>query len=176
MSVAVEAKHQNSDATWLIAHTRPRCEKQVAAFCAARLMEHYLPLRREIKIYQRRKVTVHKPLFAGYVFARMDHEQRLLLLRGGHIARLLPVPDQEQLVFELRQVRRALDADPFLVACRVIKQGARVRITTGPFQGLEGIVEEIKGGVRVVLNVEFINRGVPVEVELGMLEKAQAAQ
>lgn len=156
---------------WQVAHTRPRCEKQVAAFCVARAVEHYLPLRREIKIYQRRKVTVYKPLFPGYVFARLDREQRVVLLRVGHVVRVMPVSDEARLVFELDQVRRALEVDPDLVSCQAVRQGTWVRITTGPFQGLEGVVERIRGGMRVVLNVEFICRGVPVEVGLDMVEK-----
>jgi transcription antitermination factor NusG len=160
-----------AECAWQVAHTRPRCEKQVAAYCASRSVEHYLPLRRETKIYQRRKVTVHKPLFPGYVFARLGRDQRVTLLRTGQVVRLLAVPDEERLVFELEQVRRALEADPGLVACQAVRQGARVRITTGPFQGLEGVVEAIRGGARVVLNVEFIGQGVPVEVGLDMLEK-----
>lgn len=155
---------------WQVAYTRPRCEKLVAGYCLARRMEHYLPLRLEIKVYQRRKARVLKPLFPGYVFARLNSRLRLALLQSGQVVRLLPVPDEERFVFELSQVRAALDANPALMACRAISKGQRARITAGPFQGLEGVVEAVRNEVRVVLNVDFIGQGVPVEVAFDMLE------
>ena len=54
---------------WAVLHVKPRCEKKVDDFCATFQIGRYLPLRKETKIYQRRKVTVEKPVFPRYVFA-----------------------------------------------------------------------------------------------------------
>jgi transcription antitermination factor NusG len=59
--------------------------------------------------------------------------------------------------------------DPTLGACEALKRGLRVRITGGPFMGIEGVIENLKGSAKVLLNVEMINRAVPLEVDRSFL-------
>ena len=153
-------------------HVRPRCEKKMADYCRTHSLEHYLPLREETKVYQRRRVTVQKPLFPGYVFTMFGPEDRALVLKSNTVVRILEVTDQRQFISELEQIRAALGMDPTLGACEAFKQGARVRIGGGPFQGLEGVVQTVKGKTRVMLNVEMIGQAVPVEVSMELLEPA----
>lgn len=155
---------------WCVLHVRPRCEKKVADFCRAKELAHYLPLRRETKIYQRRKVTVDKPVFPGYVFSSFDRDGRLDLLKTNNIVRILEPATEARLLREIEQVRLALAVDPTLGACSAVKKGARVRIAGGPFLGIEGVVETIKGKTKVSLNVDLIGQGVAVEVDREYLE------
>ena len=165
----VEALAQAA-AVWSVIHSRPRCEKKLADYCRVQGVVHYLPLRVERKVYQRRKVEVWKPLFPGYVFACFGADQRLLVVKSRQVVRLLTVKDQARFVEEIVQIRRALDMDPGLGACVAVTRGTRVRILRGPFQGLEGVVSTRKGQTRVVLNVDIIAQAVAVEVSLEMLE------
>ncbi len=158
-------------APWHVLHVRPRCEKKMADYCESSGINHYLPLRAERKIYQRRRVEFKKPLFAGYVFAQFGPTLRATALKSGQIVRIIEAPDQARLLDELDQVRKALDANPVLAACPAITQGTRVRITSGPFMGLDGIVSTIKGQTRVMLNVDIIGQAVPVEAGMEMLER-----
>ncbi len=168
-----DADVECSDRTmWRVLHVRPRCEKKMAEFCRVRSLDHYLPLRRETKIYQRRKVTVEKPVFPGYVFAAFDREGKLDLLKTNTVVRILDPPDESRLVRELDQIRKALAVDASLGATDAVTQGRRVRITSGPFLGVEGIVAEIKGTTKVVLNVEMIGRAVAVIADRDCLEPA----
>ena len=149
---------------WQVLHLRPRCEKKLAEFCKLQNLDHYLPLRRETKIYQRRKVTVDKPVFPGYIFVCFDSEERLSLLKTNNIVRVLAPPPQEQLVFELNQIRGALSVDPSLGACNALTRGRRVRITGGPFMGIEGMVDKVKNATTVRLNVDMIGQAVSMEI------------
>ena len=160
----------NDNATWHVLHVRPRCEKKMAAYCTAQGIEHYLPLREEAKTYQRRRVVVQKPVFPGYVFVAFAPAQRELVLKSNMIARIIGVLDQKRFLEELAQVRAALEVDPGLKACSAMKQGQLVRIEGGPFEGLEGIVQTLKGQTRVLLNVEMIGQAVAVEVDTELLE------
>jgi len=145
----------------------------MAVYCDGHRILYDLPLREETKVYQRRKVTVAKPVFPGYVFVAFDPETKDLVLKSNLIARVLPVPNQPQLVRELAQIRQALTVDPTLDACAAFSAGRRVLIGGGPFQGLEGIVETVRGRTRVVLNVDMIGRAVSVEVDMHLLEPAE---
>lgn len=157
---------------WHVLYVKSRCEKKVADHCAKHGLEHYLPLRRETKIYQRRRVTVDKPLFKGYVFASFDNAQRVELMRSHSVLSVLEVEDQAKFLHELNQVRQALSVDPTLSVERVLKPGLRVRITSGPFMGLEGIVSVVRGAERVMLAVDMIGQAIVVNAETALLEPA----
>lgn len=161
------------DMTWHVAHVKPRCEKKMAEYCAAHSVFCDLPLREETKIYQRRRVTVRKPVFPGYCFLRHSLAQRVSLLKSNLIVRLINVVDQDRLVRDLEQIHQALTVDPTLDACAAFRAGKRVVIRSGPFRGLEGVVQVVRGKTRVILNVEMIGRGLAVEVEMSLLEPAE---
>jgi len=161
----------NNAMAWHVLHTRPRCEKKLAAYCRISRLEHYLPLRAEIKVVQRRKTEVRKPLFPGYVFVRFDPSQRIRVLKSRQVVRVLTVNDQAGFLNEISQIQKALEVEPGLGACPALTRGTMARIVTGPFRGLEGVVGAIKGQTRVILNVNMIGQGVPVEVTTDMLER-----
>jgi transcription antitermination factor NusG len=155
---------------WHVVYVKPRTEKKMAEYCAAHGLEHYLPLRRQTKIYQRRKVTVDKPVFPGYVFVVFDAESRATVLKAAPLVRVLDTGDEPRLVHELEQVRRALTVDPALGTAAALRHGTPVRIKAGPFRGVEGIVASMRNPAKVRLNVEMIGRAVVVDVERDYVE------
>ncbi len=156
--------------SWTVLHVRPRCEKKMADYCAFYAIDHYLALREETKVYQRRKVTVHKPLFPGYLFADLTRDKKDLALKSNQIVRVIETNDQDRLLRELQYLRQALDVDPTLGATSAFSRGKMVRITDGPFRGLEGIVKKSKNAARVVLNVDMIGQAVSIDVDMDLLE------
>ncbi|MBT3296332.1 MAG: hypothetical protein HN919_16630 [Verrucomicrobia bacterium] len=155
---------------WCVLHVRPRCEKKIAEYCRVLGAEYYLPLRSETKVYQRRKVTVEKPIFPGYVFAASDSLQRVSLLKTNQVVRFLETDDEGMLLRELEQVRKALTVDPSLGADAALARGKAVRITGGPFLGVEGWVQDVRGQNKVCLNVDMIGQAIVVEVAREYLE------
>ncbi len=155
---------------WHVLHLRSRTEKKVADVCVVHGIEHYLPLREETKIYQRRKVTVHKPLFSGYLFAAFEPDQRIFLHRTNHVIRVLAPDDEAGLVRDLEQIRMALEADPRLEADAAFREGRRVIITSGAFAGIEGILATTRGRAQVRLNVELIGQSVALDVDRDLIE------
>ena len=155
---------------WHVLHVRPRCEKKMGEYCAAHAVECYLPLREETKVYQRRRVTVEKPVFPGYVFLTFRPAERVTVLKSNVVVRILEVVNQEQLLHELAQIRKALDVDATLGACAAFERGRRVRVTAGSFQGVEGIIQTVRGQTRVLLNVDMIGQAVAVEIDRELLE------
>ena len=51
-----------------------------------------------------------------------------------------------------------------------IGEGTRVRIKTGPLQGIEGWVERRSGMTTVLLRLDFINQAAAVKVDADALE------
>lgn len=155
---------------WQVLFLKPRTEKKVANLCRTHRLPHYLPLRSSTKTYQRRKVTFFKPLFPGYLFASVAPGQKILLQRSDHVVRFLAPIRPVAMLRDLVQIRRALRADPALLPVASLSSGCRVRIVSGPFQGMEGTVKRLAGNLRVVLAVEMIGMGVAVSAELSQVE------
>lgn len=155
---------------WQVLYLRPRREKKTAEYCELLSLPHFLPLREETKIYQRRKVTVHKTLFPGYIFVAMDEIERVNLLQTNNVVKTMHPQSQRKLLHELAQIRKALTVDPTLGAAAAIQKGRMVRVKSGPFTGVEGMVEALKGKTSVLLNVDLIGQGVRLDVEREYLE------
>jgi transcriptional antiterminator RfaH len=156
--------------SWHVLHLRSRSEKRVAELCAVRGLEYYLPLRSETKIYQRRKVTVEKPMFPGYFFVSFEPDDRVHLLQTNHVISVLVPSSEAVLVSQLDQVRLALSVDPCLGAVEALREGRRVRILGGAFMGVEGVVESARNSGTVRLNVELIGQAVAVDIDRDYVE------
>lgn len=155
---------------WYVLHLRPRSEKKVAEYCKQANLSHYLPLRRQTRVYQRRRVSFDLPIFPGYLFASFDRDGRLAILKSNHVVRILEPGNKRELLHQLAQVRKALRADPGLVSCSAVQRGRRVRIKGGPFLGVEGVVAEVKGVTQVTLNVDMVGQAVVVHVDRAFVE------
>ena len=156
--------------SWVVLHLRPRSEKKVAQVCEINGLDYYLPLRAETKIYQRRKVTVKKPMFPGYMFVSYEGDQKICLLRTNHVIHILKPPSEDLLVHQLDQIKKALEVDETLGAEDAVQKGRRGIIKAGPFMGIEGVIDYTgKQGV-VRLNIEMIGQAVVVEMDRDYIE------
>ena len=142
----------------------------MAEHCRINGLTHYLPLRSETKVYQRRRVTVEKPVFPGYFFTSFDADGRVCLLKTNNIVRILTPTDRRRFLHELAQIRKALTVDPTLGTCEALKKGRRVRIRGGPFMGVEGVISHSSGATKVRLNVDMVGRAVAVDVDREYLD------
>ena len=156
--------------SWQVVYLRPRLEKKTAEACRRNRIAYYLPLRVRTRVYQRRKVTTELPLFPGYLFVDIDEAGRLALQKTNHVLRFLVPGRPRQLLRQLVQVRRALRVDPTLTTVKPLAVGRRVRILSGPFQGLEGQVARLSSTMRVVLTVEMIGQAIAVQAERSQVE------
>ena len=154
---------------WVVAHTRPRCEKKLAD-AARRAGAHvYLPLQAKMHRYGARERTFSSPLFAGYVFCRGDVAVRRWLRQNQYTANLLEVPDQAALAAQLQQLYTLLAAGHLVEVMPFLERGRRVRVKSGPLRGLEGIVMRVQGAARVVVNIDMIRQAAAVEVDSAIL-------
>jgi len=88
------------------------------------------------------------------------------------VANLLEVFDQATFNRQLQEILLALESDLEVRLAPTIATGTRVRIRSGPLQGIEGFVESRQGRVTVILRLDFINQAAAVKMEADMLELA----
>ena len=151
---------------WVAFYTLSRSEKDLMRKLEAAGVPFYAPLiRRRLKSAGGRVRDSHVPLFSGYVFSRVDDDQRRAALATNTIARWLPIVDETALLADLRTIKRLIDTDQPLAPEARIEPGQLVRVRSGPLRGLEGTVERRHGTQRLVVAVRFLNQGASVELE-----------
>lgn len=158
------------DLSWFVAHTKPRCEKKVAAFCERHQMPVTLPCYDSTHKYRGKTVTFRKPLFPGYVFLQILPEQVSTVRQNDNVANLLSVFDQVTFQQQLANILLALETSQGVRLAPTIGQGMRVKIRQGPLQGIEGTVEERFGMTTVLLRLDFISQAAAIQLEADMLE------
>lgn len=157
---------------WFVAHTRPRCEKKLVGYCEREGFSTTLPVYRSVRKYRGKQVVFHKPLFPGYVFLRIAAESRQRVFQSDYVANLLEVLDQAGFEGQLQDILFALDQEVDVRLAPTIQPGIRVRIKSGPLQGIEGYVESRQGMVEVMLRLDFIGQAAAVRLDATLLELA----
>ena len=156
---------------WNVLHVVANHEKRVAQHLAVRSLEHYLPLFEESSRWTDRTVRLQRPLFPGYVFVRLAPESKLLALTAPGALRLLGDDRMGMLSFtEVERIRIALAEGYPLRPHPAIVCGTPVRVTSGIFAGVDGVITELRRHCRVVIAVSAIGRCYSLEIRLEDLE------
>ncbi|HOX58731.1 MAG TPA: transcription termination/antitermination NusG family protein [Candidatus Paceibacterota bacterium] len=155
---------------WFVAHTKPRREKKLVEHCRRQSIAATLPCYDSAHKYRGKTVVFQKPLFPGYVFLQLEPQKKDSVRQNDHVANLLEVFDQETFQRQLQDILQALDAKVGVRLAPAIGEGMRVRIKTGPLQGIEGWVEQRYGMTTVLLRLDFINQAAAVKIDADSLE------
>lgn len=159
-------KFEEYSQRWYAVFTLTRHEKRVAAHCEQRQIESFLPVYSEKHRWKnRRTVELDLPLFPSYCFARITWQQRLRLATVPGVVSIVsagrePSPIPDQYIAWLQAGVQAHRIRPH----SGLAVGDRVNIITGPFVGMQGVLERQKNEFRVVLKLEMIGRSMSVEV------------
>jgi transcriptional antiterminator RfaH len=160
---------------WYAVKTQPRREFQVDAVLSRRDVEVFLP-RIQTRRDRRPSHESIEPLFAGYLFARLDvASSKWLAARSAPgVAYFLgcegvPSPLPDDLVEGIRARVEARERQPRQPQ---FNRGDRLTITDGPLYGLEVIFESrlsASGRVRAFLQV--LNRLIPLDINANLLSR-----
>ena len=160
----------SSDRCWRVIYTKARQEKALARDLLQFEVPFYLPLVPKDNLIRGRRIRSHIPVFVGYLFLFSSDEERIQALTTNRVSRTLEVEDQEQLFKDLAQLRQLIATDAPLTIERRLMPGRRVRVKSGAMAGLEGTVISRRGHSRLLVAVNFLQRGASVAIEDYMLE------
>ena len=150
---------------WWVLYTRSRMEKTLARQMRAREIPFYLPVYQHAWKTGGRKRTSYLPLFPGYVFLFGDDSARVAALETNLLCSVISVSDQSQFFSDLCRVERVLGGSAPVTPESNVPLGALVEITAGTFKGLCGKVIKRGDETRLVIEIEFLRRGVSIQVE-----------
>ncbi|SFN69014.1 transcription termination/antitermination protein NusG [Dokdonella immobilis] len=182
---------------WYVVHAYSGFENQVARALNERIAresmqekfgEILVPTEEVIEMRGGQKRRSERKFFPGYVLVQIETHDENRTLRiddeswhlvketpkvmgfiGGTADRPMPIKDTEADAI-LRRVQDGVDKPKPKV---LFEPGEMVRVTEGPFNDFNGVVEEVnyeKSRLRVA--VLIFGRSTPVELEFGQVEKA----
>jgi transcriptional antiterminator NusG len=173
---------------WYVVHAYSGYEHQVKKALEERinragLSDHFgeilVPTEEVVEMRDGQKRKSERKFFPGYVLVHMDMNdetwhlvkgtQRVMGFIGGTSDRPAPISDVEADSI-LHRIQEGVDKPKPKV---LYEPGEVVRVTDGPFNDFNGVVEEVnyeKSRLRVA--VLIFGRSTPVELEFGQVEKA----
>jgi transcriptional antiterminator RfaH len=146
-------------APWYVVHTKPRKEFRALEQLTNQHYECFLPTLQVQKIHRGVLEACVEPLFARYLFVRMDP------FYGNDLAPIRSTRGVDKLVSF--GGRFAMLPDICVEALRNVPQttphclfqsGDSVSITSGPFAGLEGIYQAFDGEARALILIELVGQ------------------
>jgi len=157
---------------WNVLHVTANHEKRVAQHLTARGVEHYLPLYKERSRWTDRTVELERPLFAGYVFTRFASGQKLSVISIPGVLHLLGGGTECHTVSadELERIRLGLSGGYLLRPHAWLEVGRNVRVRGGVFDGVLGIVTEMRRECKVIIALSAVHRCFSLEIGMDQLE------
>lgn len=158
---------------WYALRLRSRFEFSVRDTLRAAGIEEFLPTMATESRWSDRTAIVTRALFPGYLFARFDDATAaadIVATRG--VVEILsiglrPEPISDDAIADLR---RAVESRAIVGTCPYVA-GSTVRVKSGPFAGIEGIVTRVKDGALLTIPMPILGRSVNVAIDASDVEK-----
>lgn len=153
---------------WHAVYVKSRAEKKAQAELQLQEIETFLPLQRKLRQWSDRKKWVETPLISGYLFVQASRKEYDLILQSNYVvsyvrfegkAAIIPDTQIEYLKLMLMQVNTEVE-----LTHEKLKPGQMIEVVAGPFIGLKGKLQKIKGKNKVSL--EFVELGCSALVEI----------
>jgi len=152
---------------WFAVRVRSNQERTAVAHLRERGYEEFAPCYKTERMWSDRKKQIDQYLFPGYVFCRLNPNDRLPVLTAPGVVDLvgfgrIPTPIPED---EIERVRKMVESGLLVSPFPFVKVGETILIERGPLAGVEGILVEEKGRYRLVVSINLLQRSVSAEVD-----------
>ena len=155
---------------WFLIHSKPRQELLADQTLRRLGIDTMFPRVKEEKTIRRRKQIVVGPLFPGYLFARFDVASRYRAVSFANgVKRIVAFGPRLAVVDQttIDSITERMQDGCITIARAPLSPGGSVRITSGPLEGFEAVLErELPAQERVVLLFKRLSYQVRVVVDL----------
>jgi len=162
-----QISRSDKNVNWFALRVRSNFERVALMHLRERGFEEFSPSYTAERQWSDRKKIIERFLFPGYVFSRFNPDNRRPVLTVPGVVNLVsfgdkpcPIPDEEILSIQ-RMTQSGLLVTPY----PFLSKGQIVILERGPLTGLQGIVQEVKGALRLVVSISILQRSVSVEVD-----------
>ena len=172
--------NEANGAKWYVAHTYSGYENKVKANIEATvqsrnmediILEVVVPMHDVEETKGGVRKSVAKKIFPGYVMVKMFMtDESWYVVRNtrgvtgfvGPASKLVPLTDDELTNLGIREKMPVID----------LKVGDEIKVVSGPFEGFDGLIEEINLEKRKLkVNISMFGRETPVELDFVQVKK-----
>jgi transcription antitermination factor NusG len=165
---------QNQQPRWYALYTCARHERRVAEQIERRQLSCFLPSYRCVRRWKDRRKELELALFPGYVFVNMSLANKLKVLQVPGVVSFVSFHGQPAALpgEEIEALRNRLCGSSKIEPHPYLRAGRKVRVHSGPFQGLEGIIVRRKDRCRLIFSIDLIQRSLAIELDEADIEAA----
>ena len=153
---------------WYALYTKARAEKKVLEQLTQMGIKAYLPLKRVLRQWSDRKKWVEVPVISSYIFINIPETdyRRVFDARGvvayvSYKGKAVTIPGHE-----IEAMRKTIENNiEFDVQQRELKKGEEITITSGPLQGVKGIIKEVQGNKKLYISISNIGYTLVINME-----------
>jgi transcription antitermination factor NusG len=133
-------------------------------------IETFLPLQRKLRQWSDRKKWVELPLISGYLFVKASRKEYDQVLQSNYVvcyvrfegkAAIIPDSQIEYLKLMLKQ-----DNSEIEITREQLLPGQMIEVVAGPFIGLKGKLQKIRGKSKVAIELEQLGYSALVEIQV----------
>ena len=152
---------------WYALRVRSNHERVAAMHLREQGYEEFSPAYKSESQWSDRKKTVERFLFPGYVFCRLNPDDRLPVLMMPGVVNVVGFGNQPAAIpeSEIEHVRTMVRSGLLVTPWPFLSVGQTVVLEHGPLAGVEGILQQIKKTFRLVVSVQMLQRSVSTEVD-----------
>ena len=152
---------------WFALYTKPRHEFKALEQLKEIEIETYLPTITVTKQWSDRKKKVTEALFKSYIFIYSNEMERNSALTREAVIKTIyfngkpaVIPDRE-----MESIKKMLESPEKIHVFNGIAKGVIVKIDSGPFEGIEGIVNAISDDENTLsVSIKLLNRTISVSI------------
>lgn len=151
---------------WFALYTKPRHEFKAQMHLISSNIENYLPTITVTKKWSDRKKKVVEPIFRGYIFIYVNEKERLRSLQNPAIVRTVTFNGKPAVIpdWQIQNLKIMLAENPEVFVTDKIEIGTKVKITSGPFADVIGVVQELNNGTWLAVSIDLLQRSILVRL------------
>lgn len=156
---------------WYVLQYKPNQGDRAKKNLSAQGVNCFFPKISSERLKQGRVSESREPLFPGYMFVELGEQDvgwpKIRSTRG--VQRLVgfsgaPASIPNAVIIQIREALSSLGDQPY------IRQGQKVSLTEGPFQGLDAVFQSFDGEQRAMVLISFMQRKCSVTVPVSGLK------
>jgi transcription antitermination factor NusG len=163
----MESIKRNIEKKWHVFYVQARHEKKVHQRLLDEGFDSFLPLERKLKQWTQRKKWVEEPLFKSYIFVQIAAHEIMNVLQVPGVVTYVRFAGKPAIIRQrhIDFIRKLLVSETtFEVKQNRFEPGSEIEIETGPFRGMRGIVQEMRGRKKLLVNLEKLDYCIIVEL------------
>ena len=151
---------------WFALYTKPRAEFKAEREIEKLGIMNYLPAVIKVKQWSDRKKKITEPVLNGYIFIYADEKERIAALESSSIVRCIFDNGKPAVIYDwqIENLKRFLNEKAEFLINSGLAKGAKIRIKSGPFEGVIGVIVSDKNSKTLTVNLDLLNRSITAVV------------